>query len=65
MFAAAWGMANASSEQRAPGTFQEELRTFLFLTVLMAPLVAVAVVGGYGFGVWMYQLIFHDLPGPG
>ena len=35
----------------------EERRSFLFLTVVMAPVLAVAIVGGYGFVVWMYQLI--------
>jgi nitrate reductase NapE len=30
---------------------------FVFLTVVLAPVLAVAVVGGYGFLVWMYQLI--------
>ena len=38
-------------------TRREELRSFLFFTVVMAPVLAVAVVGGYGFLVWMYQLI--------
>ena len=38
-------------------TRHEELRSFLFFTVVMAPVLAVAVVGGYGFLVWMYQLI--------
>lgn len=46
-----------------PSTYQEELRTFLFLTIAMAPILAVAIVGGYGFAVWMYQLITGDLPG--
>ncbi|MDQ5849839.1 MAG: periplasmic nitrate reductase, NapE protein [Pseudomonadota bacterium] len=34
----------------------EEWRTWLFLTFVMAPVLAVAVVGGYGFVVWMVQL---------
>lgn len=38
-------------------TRQEELRSFLFFTVVMAPVLAVMVVGGFGFLVWMYQLI--------
>ena len=38
-------------------TRRVELRSFLFFTVVMAPVLAVAVVGGYGFLVWMYQLI--------
>ncbi|HEY8242600.1 MAG: periplasmic nitrate reductase, NapE protein [Vicinamibacteria bacterium] len=40
-----------------PDTRTEERRSFLFLTVVMAPVLAVAIVGGYGFIVWMYQLI--------
>ena len=35
----------------------EELRSFLFLTIVMAPLLAVMGVSGYGFIVWMYQLL--------
>ncbi len=34
-----------------------ELRTFLFLTVILAPALSAAIVGGYGFLIWMYQLI--------
>ena len=36
---------------------RRELRGFLFLTVILAPALAVALVGGYGFLIWMYQLI--------
>ena len=50
-------------QEGEPSTFQEELRTFLFLTVVTAPVLAVAIVGGYGFLVWMYQLFTGDLPG--
>jgi nitrate reductase NapE len=49
--------------QAEPSSRQEELRTFLFLTVVTAPVLAVAVVSGYGFLVWMYQLFSGDLPG--
>ena len=35
----------------------EEWRTWLFLTVVLAPVVAVAVVGSYGLAVWIVQLI--------
>jgi len=44
-------------ESLEPSTRREELRSFLFFTVVMAPVLAVAVVGGFGFLVWMYQLI--------
>ena len=40
-----------------PSTRTEEVRSFLFFTIVMAPLLAVAIVGGYGFLVWMYQLV--------
>lgn len=36
----------------------EELRAFLMFTVILAPLAAVACVGGYGFIVWMLQLLY-------
>ena len=47
----------------APTTPQEELRTFLFLTVVTIPVLAVGIVAGYGFVVWMYQLATGNLPG--
>jgi len=43
-------------------TKAQETRIFLFLTAVVAPLLAVAVVGGYGFFVWMYQLFTGTLP---
>jgi nitrate reductase NapE len=36
---------------------RRELAVFLFLTLVLAPLIAVVVVAGYGFVVWMYQMI--------
>lgn len=35
----------------------DELLTFLLLTIFLAPILSVIVVGGYGFLVWMSQLI--------
>ena len=43
-------------------TKAQELRSFLFLSVVMAPIIAGAIVAGYGFLVWMYQL-FAGPPG--
>jgi nitrate reductase NapE len=43
--------------QPAPSTRQEELRSFLFFTVVMAPALAVILVAGYGFVIWMYQIL--------
>ena len=45
----------AAASSRSTRT--EELRSFLFFTIVMAPLLAVMFVGGYGFLVWMYQLV--------
>jgi len=39
-----------------------ELRAFLALSVVMAPALAIGVVTGYGFLVWMFQL-FAGPPG--
>ena len=38
-------------------TKREERRAFAALVVFLAPILAVAIVGGYGFSVWMSQLI--------
>ena len=46
-----------SPDPLPPSSRTEELRSFLFFTIVMAPLLAVMIVGGYGFLVWMYQLV--------
>jgi periplasmic nitrate reductase NapE len=51
-----YGVTDASQRRR-------ELVTFLILAVVIWPILAVVVVGGYGFLVWMSQLIFGP-PGP-
>lgn len=40
-----------------PQRKKEEVRSFLFLTAVMVPVLSVIVVGGYGFIVWMAQLV--------
>lgn len=42
-------------------TKAEELRSFLFLTVVVAPALTFLLVAGYGFLVWMIQLV-HGPP---
>lgn len=42
---------------------RREMATFLVLAFGIWPIVAVGVVGGYGFLVWMWQIIFGP-PGP-
>ena len=34
-----------------------EVKLFLFLTVVLIPGATVALVGAYGFTIWMYQLL--------
>lgn len=41
----------------------KETRLFLFLVICLFPILSVAIVGGFGFIVWMYQLIAGP-PGP-
>ena len=38
-------------------TQTEERRAFLLLVVFLAPIVSFMIVGGYGFLVWMSQLL--------
>lgn len=42
---------------------RRELMLFLFITVVLFPLLSVLIVGGYGFAVWIYQMIAGP-PGP-
>ncbi|OGI63856.1 MAG: periplasmic nitrate reductase, NapE protein [Candidatus Muproteobacteria bacterium RBG_16_60_9] len=36
---------------------RNELKAFLFLTAVIVPLLAVAIVGAFGLVVWVYQLV--------
>ena len=47
----------------SPRTRREEIFAFVVLAVLIWPVIAVGIVGGYGFLVWMYQIVFGP-PGP-
>ena len=49
-------------DERQLQTKGEEIRAFLFIAIVAAPLLAVAIVGGYGFFIWMYQLFTGTLP---
>lgn len=58
-------MAVEASREDAPRkpTRREEFTAFLVLAVLIWPFISVAVVGGYGFLIWMSQIVFGP-PGP-
>jgi nitrate reductase NapE len=42
---------------------RQEIFAFVVLAILIWPVLAVAIVGGYGFVVWMLQIVFGP-PGP-
>ena len=44
-------------DERVQYTRNQELRSFLFLSIVMAPVLTVMIIVGYGFLVWMFQLI--------
>ncbi len=35
---------------------RREIRVFVFLTVVLAPMLAIALVGSYGLMIWLYQM---------
>ncbi|QRM57141.1 periplasmic nitrate reductase, NapE protein [Sinorhizobium sp. BG8] len=54
---------SAPSSVAGPGRRRRELITFFVLAFGIWPIVAVGVVGGYGFLVWMFQILYGP-PGP-
>ena len=42
---------------KTPPSETQERRAFLLLVVFLAPLLSFMIVGGYGFIVWMSQLV--------
>ena len=52
--------APATPEQKQRKT--EEWRTWVFFTFVMAPLLAVAIISGWGFVVWMWQTFVSGPP---
>jgi len=58
-------MSHLSSSDKPPGTAtkRREVAMFVLLAILIWPVLSIAIVGGYGFLVWMSQLILGP-PGP-
>ena len=46
-----------AGEHDGDGRRRSELLAFLFLTVVLAPVITVSIIGGFGFIVWMMQII--------
>lgn len=55
--------ANSNRRLGTPRTGKVELLIFLSLAFGVWPILAIAFVGGYGFLVWIFQIIFGP-PGP-
>jgi nitrate reductase NapE len=55
-------MSRPEEVRPVPGR-RAEIFAFIVLAVLIWPVLAVGIVGGYGFIVWMLQIIFGP-PGP-
>lgn len=43
-------------QPQADSTKRQETKVFAFLTVFLAPMLAVALVGSYGLLIWLYQM---------
>lgn len=48
---------DSSTDPVSAAIRSREKRMFLFLTVVLAPMIAVALVGTYGLIIWLYQMI--------
>ncbi|HEU0154691.1 MAG TPA: periplasmic nitrate reductase, NapE protein [Stellaceae bacterium] len=53
----------AAEKERWSATRRAEIFAFVVLAILIWPVLTVGVVGGYGFVVWMSQIVFGP-PGP-
>jgi periplasmic nitrate reductase NapE len=45
-----------SEPDTTEATQRQEIKVFAFLTVFLAPMLAVALVGSYGLIIWLYQM---------
>lgn len=49
---------NTPTAQKQQNSKKSERNTFIFLTVFLAPILSVILVGGFGFIVWISQILF-------
>lgn len=55
------------NDEQAPtrtSSKREETRLFIFLIVFLFPILSVIIVSGYGFIVWISQMVIFGPPGP-
>ena len=48
---------SSPDDERVQYTRNQELRSFLFLTVVLAPALTGMIIAGYGFLVWIFQIL--------
>lgn len=53
----------SSQSASASGERRREIFAFVFLAILIWPVIAIGVVGGTGLSIWIYQMIAGP-PGP-
>jgi nitrate reductase NapE len=53
---------SVSTSEHNDSDQKKEAKVLLFLTFVLAPMLAVAFVGGYGFLIWIFQM-FAGPPG--
>jgi nitrate reductase NapE len=58
-----FGAVSSFPSNAAPPGRRDEIRAFLFLALVLAPVLAVIFVAGYGFVIWIWQMIVGP-PGP-
>ncbi|MCW8876913.1 MAG: periplasmic nitrate reductase, NapE protein [Kangiellaceae bacterium] len=51
-------MSLNDESQNSNNTRRLELNTFLFLTVFLAPILSIIIVGSYGLIIWVMQMFF-------
>ena len=50
-------MEGATNNNTSVDRKKAELKAFLFLTIAIAPILSVLIVGAFGFAIWISQLI--------
>ncbi len=51
-------MSDGASDKDHVLTKRGERRVFLFIAVFLFPALSIILVGGYGFAIWILQMIF-------
>jgi nitrate reductase NapE len=57
------GSAGSQNHIAGPNRRRAEIFAFFVLAVFIWPIIAVGVVGSYGFIIWMLQIVYGP-PGP-